>query len=61
MVDLLTVDLGGKGAVTKVGEKRIDNFLKNLTSQGTCHKILLEACLRSLTEHKGSTQALLLR
>lgn len=61
MVDLLTVDLGGKGVVRKVDEKRIDDFLKGLTSQETCHKILTEACLRSLTEHKESTQALLLR
>ncbi len=61
MVDLLTVDLGGKGAIRRVDEKRIDNFLKGLTSQGTCHKIFLESCRRSLTEHKGSTRALLLR
>ena len=40
MVGLLTVDLGGKGAVTKVDEKRIDNFLKGLTSQERCHIIL---------------------
>ncbi len=26
MVDLLTVDLGGKGAIRRVDEKRIDNF-----------------------------------